>query len=307
MLHEKIAARSTGLVFYGLTPPKVTTDLERRTFIAQKQKERLQGIPVDGLLLYDIQDEATRTDEERTFSFVPTLTPEDYSRQYLADLEIPKIIYKSIGNLNKAQFTEWILANQDVEYSVFVGASSRKQIELTNFTLKDAYELKKELANHFVLGGVTIPERHTRKGDEHERLFNKSNDGCRFFVSQCVYSMNDTKNLLSDYYYSALDNNQVLHPIIFTLSPCGSLRTLKFMEWLGIEVPKWLYNDLKHSKDILASSVETCKHIASEIIEFAEKKKIPIGFNIESVSIKKDEIDASTQLLRDIVKFMKGE
>lgn len=306
MLQDKILEKSTGLVFYSLTPPKITTEAERLKVIANKQIERLQGISVDGLLLYDIQDETSRTDKERTFAFVPTIAPEYYSKHYLASLNLPKIIYKSIGNLTKTQFTDWLSANQDLQHTVFVGASSHQQVEATNFSLNDAYELKNQFAKSCLLGGITIPERHSKKNDEHLRIFNKAAKGCSFFVSQCVYSLNDTKNLLSDYYYTAIDNDKELSPIIFTLAPCGSLKTLQFMEWLGIEVPKWLYNDLKHSKDILASSVETCKHIATEIMEFALRKKMPIGFNIESVSIKKEEIDASSELLRDIIKLSKG-
>lgn len=305
-IRDKILEKSTGLVFYSLTPPKIITDEAQVRVIANSQIERLQGVSVDGLLLYDIQDESSRTDKERTFAFIPTISPEYYSKHYLSSLNVPKITYKSIGNLTKSQFTNWLFTNQDLEHVVLVGASSRKQVGVTNFTLNDAYELKNQFIKSCLLGGVTIPERHSKKNDEHLRMFNKADKGCSFFVSQCVYSLNDTKNLLSDYYYFAIDNDKELSPIIFTLAPCGSLKTLQFMDWLGIEVPKWLYNDLKHSKDILSSSIETCKHIAIEIMEFALKKKIPIGFNIESISMKKEEIDASTELLRDMIKILKG-
>lgn len=306
MLKNKILDATTGLVFYSLTPPKLSMEPERVKTLANKQVERLKGLPIDGLLLYDIQDESSRTEKERTFAFSPTITPEHYSRHYLDSLPIPKVIYKSIGNLTKDQFADWLQVNQDLQYAVFVGASSHQQVEATNFTLEDAYELRSELAESWLVGGVTIPERHTRKGNEHLRIFTKASKGCSFFVSQCVYSLNDTKNLLSDYYYSVTDNNNILSPIIFTLAPCGSLKTLQFMEWLGIEVPKWIFNDLKHSKDILAASVETCKHIALEIMNFAERKKIPIGFNIESVSIKKEEIEAANELLKDVIRLIKG-
>lgn len=295
-----------GLVFYSLTPPKASTPPDQVAVIAGKQLDRLQGLPIDGLLLYDIQDESTRTEKERTFAFQPTLKPEDYSRDYLSGLPVPKIIYKSIGNLNKEQFAGWLQANADLEYSVFVGASSRAQVEATGFSLADAYALRREMAPSLVLGGVTIPERHTKKGDEHQRLFGKTEQGCSFFVSQCVYSLNDTKNLLSDYYYSAVDGGRLLSPLIFTIAPCGSLKTLQFMEWLGIDVPKWLFNDLKHSRDILSASIETCKNIVAEILNYTDAKKIPVGFNIESVSIKKEEIEAASALLKDVLRITKG-
>jgi Methylenetetrahydrofolate reductase len=303
MLRDKILNKETGLIFYSLTPPKVNTELEKVQEIAKKQVDRLKNLSIDGLLLYDIQDESSRTEKERTFAFSPTITPEHYSREYLADLDAPKIIYKSIGNLTKDQFVDWAKANQDLEYAVFVGASSNQQLQATNFSLNDAYETKKTYLDSLLVGGVTIPERHTKKRDEHLRLFNKADKGCSFFVSQCVYSINDTKNLMSDFYFSAVETERELSPIVFTLAPCGSLKTLQFMEWLGIDVPKWLYNDLKHSKDILSASVHTCKNIAVEIMEYASIKKIPIGFNIESVSIKKDEIEAANELLVDILRL----
>jgi hypothetical protein len=36
------------------------------------------------------------------------------------------------------------------------------------------------------------------------------------------------------------------------------------------------------------------------LIAFAAKKQIPIGFNIESVAIRKEEIDASFELLAQV-------
>ncbi|HTE24589.1 methylenetetrahydrofolate reductase [Flavitalea sp.] len=305
MLRDKILNKETGLIFYSLTPPKINTEFEKVKEIAKKQVDRLKDLSIDGLLLYDIQDESSRTEKERTFAFSPTITPEHYSREYLADLNAPKIIYKSIGNLTKDQFVDWAKSNQDLEFAVFVGASSNQQLLATNFSLNDAYETKNNHLASLLVGGVTIPERHTKKRDEHLRLFNKADKGCSFFVSQCVYSINDTKDLMSDFYFSAMETGKELSPIIFTLAPCGSLKTLQFMEWLGIEVPKWLYNDLKHSKNILTASVHTCKNIAMEIMEYASIKKIPIGFNIESVSIKKDEIEAANELLIDVLRLSK--
>jgi hypothetical protein len=304
-LREQILSGQNGLVFYSLTPPKVTTDPERVPVIAANQLARLKDVAIDGLILYDIQDESMRNENDRPFSFIHTIAPEVYSRTYFSDLAAPRIIYKSIAGKTKQDFRNWLSENQDVAYSVFVGASSSKQVEMTGFSLTDAYALRQEEFTNLLLGGVTIPERHTRKGNEHERLFGKTAQGCSFFVSQCVYNINDSKNLLSDYYYTAQTQEKPLVPIIFTLAPCGSLKTLQFMEWLGIEVPKWLYNDLCHSEDILQASVNSCINIAQELANYAHHKQVPIGFNVESVSIKKDEIDAAQHILQEVLKLMK--
>lgn len=304
-LRNKIIEGKTGLVFYSLTPPKINSEESKVLTIANNQIERLKDLDIDGLILYDIQDESLRTEKERTFSFIPTIAPEHYSNEFLSELNIPKIVYKSIANLTKNDFQNWLIKNENLEHVVFVGASSHQQIEATNFSLFDAYNIKREFANNLLLGGVTIPERHSKKGDEHIRIFNKIDNGCNFFVSQCVYNLNDTKDLLSDYYYHSMETANNIAPIIFTLAPCGSLKTLHFMEWLGIQVPKWLYNDLKHSKDILEASINTSTNIATEILNYANAKNIPVGFNIESISIKKEEIDAAQELLGNIMHLVK--
>lgn len=303
MLIDRIVNKESGFLFYGLTPPKINTEEEKIEIIANKQIERLKGVDIDGLVLYDIQDESSRTNSPRPFPFMPTLAPDYYSDKYLKELDIPKIIYKSVGKYTKEDFKRWIENETDnIDCSVFVGTPSINQ--KLSLSLNDAYDIKKELNPTFGLGGVTIPERHVKKEDEHLRLFDKIDKGCSFFISQCVYSINNTKDFLSDYYYTSIDENRELVPIIFTLTPCGSLKTLQFMKWLGIDIPKWLNNDLKHSKDILSKSTDICKTIAAELLDYSVNKNIPIGFNIESVAIRKEEIEASIELLKDIKVLM---
>jgi len=167
-------------------------------------------------------------------------------------------------------------------------------------SVEDAYELRREKNNNIVLGGVTIPERHKSKGNEHIRVFDKISQGCSFFVSQGVYDVNASKDFLSDYYYYGRENGIPLAPIIFTLTPCGSKKTLQFMRWLGISIPRWLENDLMHSDDILQRSVDHSEQNWNELKAFAEEKRIPIGCNIESVAVRKVEVEASIELLKRV-------
>jgi hypothetical protein len=303
-LKDRIVNKESGFLLYGLTPPKINTEDDKIRIIAAKQVERLKELEIDGLVLYDIQDESSRTSSPRPFPFMPSVAPDYYSEKYLTELTIPKIIYKSVGKYSSNDFKQWIEQNAaTIDCSVFVGSPSKNQ---TSFlSLNDAYIINQKSNSSLIIGGVAIPERHAKKGDEHIRLFDKIDKGCRFFISQCVYSVNNTKDFLSDYYYASIETERDLVPIIFTLTPCGSLKTLQFMEWLGIDIPKWLKNDLKHSNDILSKSIDTCKNIAIEILDYSSKKNIPIGFNIESVAIRKEEIEASIELLKDIKELMK--
>ncbi len=76
------------------------------------------------------------------------------------------------------------------------------------------------------------------------------------------------------------------------------MKTLSFMKWLGVAFPRWLENELQFAKDPLAKSLELCERIFLEVWDFARSKCIPLGINVESVSIRKTEIEASVELLQ---------
>ncbi|WP_240941112.1 methylenetetrahydrofolate reductase [Paenibacillus sp. HB172176] len=299
MLREKILNKQAGILTYGMTPPKASHTPEKIAEIALKQFERIKDLKIDALILYDVQEEADRIDEERPFPYSQTLDPTLYSKHYLNDLQVPKIIYRCVGKYDEAQFAEWIQADKGEDrYSVYVGASSSKQEVKLDITT--AARLSKELNSKVIFGGVVIPERHMTKNDEHLRVVGKVSNGCDFFVSQATYNIEASKDFLSDYYYHCLKHELEMVPILFNLAPCGSAKTLEFMKWLGISIPKWLENDLKYSSDVLEKSIRQSLSIFEELLDFGLEKGIPIGCSVESVSTRKVEIDASVQLVRDI-------
>jgi len=189
VLVDKIKNRESGIVLYGIVPPKKGTEEVKIQEIAARQIQRLQGQNIDGLILYDIQEEKSRTSEERPFPFIETLDSATYSEKYLSSLAVPKIIYRAVGKHRRSEIKEFLQNVSARDYlTVFVGAASKSQ-DVT-MSLGDAYNLKQEVNRDMLLGGVTIPERHQKKGDEHIRVFNKISQGCSFFVSQGVYDVN---------------------------------------------------------------------------------------------------------------------
>ncbi|MEK3883223.1 methylenetetrahydrofolate reductase [Paenibacillus sp. PL2-23] len=303
MLRDKIWAKEAGILTYGMTPPKIEHSSEKIAEIAQKQVERLLDVELDALILYDVQDEADRTDETRPFPYLPTLDPTTYSEQYLKGLQVPKIIYRCVGRYSEEQFANWVTANANRDqYSVYVGASSSTQE--VQLDLAEASRISKSLNSSLTFGGVVIPERHQKRNDEHLRVKQKIDNGCAFFVSQATYNVEASKNFLSDYCYYFKENGLEMVPVLFNLAPCGSEKTLAFMKWLGISIPKWLENELKYSHDVLDKSIQLSKSIFQEIFEFAMDKGIPVGCSVESISTRKVEIEASVQLLRDIKSML---
>ena len=107
MLLDKIKNRQSGIVLYGITPPKRGTSNEQMYEIASRQIQRLQSLDIDGLILYDIQDEKSRTTDERPFPFMETMDGYQYSERYLGELKLPKIIYRSVGKYSATELTRF--------------------------------------------------------------------------------------------------------------------------------------------------------------------------------------------------------
>lgn len=304
MLTDKIRNKESGIILYGITPPKINHTEEEIKDIAKKHIDRISKLNVDGLVLYDIQDESDRTDEKRPFPFIKTINPCEYSKNYLQELKTPRVVYRAVGNYTAEKFTTWLKETTQTQvHSVFVGAASHEQ--QNNISLKEAYSLKREVNDNLCLGGIAIPERHMKKQDEHLRIFSKRNNSCEYFITQCVYDLHAAKTFLTDYAKHAKENNYEMVPIIFTLTPCGSTKTLEFMKWLGIHVPNYLEEDLKESGDILNESVKLSRDIFEELFKFGKRKGIPVGCNIESVAIRKAEIEASVELLEEVKTIIK--
>lgn len=299
MLRESILNKKTGIITYGMTPPKVSNTAEKITDISQKQVKRLKDLDIDAFILYDVQEESDRIDEERPFPYMAMLDPETYSEQYLQELDMPKIIYRCVGKYSAAELTNWLKKSSDKDrFSVFVGASSSQQ--QVTLELADAYQLSRQHNSGLTFGGVIIPERHMKKNDEHVRVVNKIKQGCSFFVSQATYNVEASKNFLSDYYHYCNELELEMVPILFNLAPCGSTKTLEFMKWLGISIPRWLENELNYSTDVLDKSIQLTNKIFEELLDFGLEKGIPVGCSVESVSTRKVEIEASIQMVNDL-------
>ena len=250
---------------------------------------------VDGLVLYDIDDESDRNPDARPFPFLPTMDPAEYLARDLAGLDVPAIVYRAVSKYAEDGLRSWLGAQDAARVlSVFVDASSREKAVATS--LLRAYELRTDVRPDLPLGGVAIPERHARTGKEHLRLVAKQAAGCSFFVTQVVYDVNAAKDLVSDYRCECAARDLEPVPIVFTFSVCGSVKTLEFLQWLGVDVPRWIENDLRHADDTLGASYDQAVATAVELVTFCRRVGVPFGLNVESVSIRKIEIEASARL-----------
>ncbi|MEE6261578.1 methylenetetrahydrofolate reductase [Plantactinospora sonchi] len=302
-LRTMLAEAHSGMLLFAVTPPRRSASAEQIEEVARVTVGRLAPLDLDGLVLYDIDDESDRNPADRPFPYLPTIDPAVFHADHLRDWRRPVVVYRCVGKYPEAELGEWLgAADVDRVAGVFVGASSGQKTVHTR--LRRAHELRRRLRPDLPLGAVAITERYTRNGDEHLRMLAKQEAGCGYFITQVVYDVSATKSLLSDYLYACRERGLTPRPVILTLSVCGSLKTLAFLQWLGVEVPRWLENALRHADDPLTESYEQCLANAAELITFCRRLGLPFGFNVESVSIRKVEIDASVELAAQVRRML---
>jgi hypothetical protein len=304
MFLNKIRSGESGILTYGITPPKKSeTNPQRIAEIAEKTIARIRPLDIDALIVYDVQDESARTPVERPFPYITAWDPFEFASGYLQGLSLPKIIYRPAGKFSQDELTGWVDdLHQHGFYPVFVGIPAPGFAVKT--TLAEAYQIWGRNSSSSVVGAVTIPERHAVLKDEDRRILEKTGCGVSYFISQCVFNIDYAKQMIEDLGATCRQEAAQIPTIIFTLTACGSVKTLEFMDWLGIHIPEEMKEELKAAENMLERSVGICLGIAEEMIHFCAERSIPFGFNIESVAIRKDEIEASIRMVNQIGEML---
>jgi hypothetical protein len=284
---------------YAIAPPNRTTPAERRREIAAAQSARVATLPIDALLVYDVQDEAARNGAPRPFPFIAKVDPLSYAFDELQVGALPRVVYRAVAEQGERSLCRWLDSlHARGGTAVLVGAPSRHMSAA--LTLTQAFSLCRTHTPALPFGGVLIPERHQASGTEDARVWAKVQQGCRFFVSQTVWSVAATKRLLHDLRVRAELEGGEAPPLLLTLSPCGSQQTLEFLEWLGVHVPPAVKRELLTAGDMLARSIELAADAFEEVRAFAREQGITVGCNVESVSSRAEEVEASVDLLHRI-------
>src|SRR5204863_7310644 len=124
-LIRRIAQGEGEFLLFALTPPRLATDRERAQEIADATAARLRPLGLDGLILYDIDDEADRNAAERPFPFMPTLDPADYLANHFGGWDTPVIVYRAVSKYAPGELRAWLSAQDPKRVmTVLVGAAS---------------------------------------------------------------------------------------------------------------------------------------------------------------------------------------
>lgn len=76
---------------------------------------RSLSLPLDGFVVYDLQDESSRTAAPRPFPFVPTVDSRGYSRRLGELTGKSAVCYKCIAHLSEAEWLSWL--RESIDYT----------------------------------------------------------------------------------------------------------------------------------------------------------------------------------------------
>jgi hypothetical protein len=287
------------VMLYGTTPPRASSPADKILGAAARLAERVADLPLDGLVVYDVQDESSRTAEPRPFPFLPTVDSPSYGKLLRQLTGRPVVTYKCVANETEETWPAWLdaaSARYDVRYLSLVGLASSKHMR-SCIPLPRASEIAAGHGAGFVLGGVAIAERHGNGRSESLRLIEKGRRGCRYFISQAVYDAAPTVRMLSDYARECAEQGVAPRRVVLDFVPLGRPQTLAFIRWLGIAIPDATAAAILDDAAPLSRSIAVCCDLLRRILDQPYADRIPLGIAVESVSINKDEIAASIELV----------
>lgn len=306
-LRTKLVDSGRFVTLYGTTPPRADAPEERVARAATRLAERVAPLPLDGLVVYDVQDEDGRTALPRPFPYLPTTDPRAYAHTLRGLLDTPQITYKCIADMTAETWSPWLdeaRREYGVRYLSLVGLPTARG-RTSTLPLPQATRMAATHPGAFTIGGVAIAERHGQGRSESARMRRKADDGCHYFISQAVYAAGPTIGLLGDYARECADRGIGPRRVILTFAPCGRAKTLDFIRWLGVAIADEAAAAILDDPAPLTRSIAICRDNLRAILDHDYARTLPLGLNIESVSIYKEEIDASIELchtLREVAR-----
>jgi len=162
VLPKKLLDPRRVVLLYGTTPPRAGTSDAALAGVAEKLAARLRDVPVDGVVVYDIQDESGRTQFARPFAFTGTVDPRSYSRVLASRTGRPTITYKCVGDLDERAWVAWLEETARVYGAGCLSIVGRPTSGVRYpLSLSRAIQLAASHEAGFTVGGVVIAERHS--------------------------------------------------------------------------------------------------------------------------------------------------
>ncbi|MBS3785819.1 MAG: methylenetetrahydrofolate reductase [Gammaproteobacteria bacterium] len=191
--------------------------------------------PLDGVNIPEIHEEPSRSSKgERRKPFAPRIAPRELAYVIQEQVGVPCMINRVVVTTPADQLLDW--ANETwerygINQFVLVGGGLSQQTYVGPSVMQANQLLREDAAiDSLRIGNICIPSRD----EEIARLREKTLAGADFFTTQILYEAEDLQALLM-----GLDETPGAAPedLWVALCPARTLRNIRFLLWLGVNIP----------------------------------------------------------------------
>ena len=298
-IKDKIKRPRRPVVAYEILPPR-EKDGTLNSYAANISS-LLSQTHIDAINIPEVRDEVARG--ERPVRNQLRAEPREFGRLLQDIVGVEAIVNRVVVHQKLKDELKWLEETNkkyEIENLITVGGESRS-IDYPGPSVNEALAAIKKNENiNLLCGGISIPSREK----ESLRLIEKSENGSEFFTTQVLYDSSKIIKMISHYQKRCDEKKTFPRRLLLSFAPVSSEKNIKFLKWLGVEIPaeteKSLIEDLSIMTD---KSMEITVNVLKEILNHLNENDIivPIGLNVEH--IMSYNFQASIEMLQELSRI----
>jgi hypothetical protein len=301
-LNDIIFDPATPVRFFELVPP--AADRPEAIEASLEGLREVRGL-AEAINLPEIHEESRGS--PRTAQYVERVEPRQIGARIRRDWNLEVTVNR--GVVYEADQLTWFRRTHeefDISNFVLVGGES-EAIAYPGPSVLDAARQVREAGLPLSLGGISIPSRL----HEDERIRSKTAAGLTFFTTQVLFDSNDVVWLIQKL-------NGLEARVFLSFAPVSHPRDLKFLRWLGADIPADLDRYLLRGEvtrvpkvrgappgepapvgdDYLNRSMDLARRILMDVFDNLPPDPPPIGLNVEHINQR--NFGPAVKMLRDL-------
>jgi len=256
---------------------------------------------IDAINIPEVRDEVARG--ERPVKNQLRAEPREFGRLLQDIVGVEAIVNRVVVHQKLNDELKWLAETNkkyEIENLITVGGESRS-IDYPGPSVNEALAAIKKNENiNLLCGGISIPSREK----ESLKLIEKSENGSEFFTTQVLYDSSKIIKMISHYQKRCDQKKTFPRRLLLSFAPVSSEKNIKFLKWLGVEIPAeteiLLKKDLSKMTD---KSMEIAVNVLQETLNHLNENDItvPIGLNVEH--IMSYNFQASIEMLQELSRI----
>ena len=298
-IKDKIKRPRRPVVVYEILPPR-EKDGTLNSYAANISS-LLSQTHIDAINIPEVRDEIGRG--ERPVKNQLRAEPREFGKLLQDIVGIESIVNRVVVHQTLEKEMAWFeetYNKYEIENLITVGGESRN-ITYPGPSVNEALEaIKQNLTLDVLCGGISIPSREK----ESRKLIEKSKNGSEFFTTQVLYDSSKIIKMISHYQKRCDEQNTFPRRILLSFAPVSSKKNIKFLKWLGVDIPTDTEKYLNENDQIMTErSMEIAINVLNKTLTFLNENKIvvPIGLNVEH--IMSYNFQASIEMLQELARI----